>query len=59
MSTCWLPDFTPPPLVAEAEVRHRRHGVGQVRIYLATRGEFLVAAVTRKHCGSEHKERPA
>ncbi|MGH2952787.1 MAG: hypothetical protein ACRDK9_02040, partial [Solirubrobacterales bacterium] len=42
-----LPDFIPPPVVVDAEARHRRDGIGRVGIYLATGGEFLVAAVTR------------
>ncbi|MGH3452644.1 MAG: dihydrofolate reductase family protein, partial [Haloechinothrix sp.] len=40
-----LPDFIPPPVVVDAEARHRRDGIGRVGIYLATGGEFLVAAV--------------
>ena len=45
MSTCALPDFTPPPPIVGTEARHRHDGVGRVGIYLATGGEFLVAAV--------------
>ncbi|MGH2954815.1 MAG: hypothetical protein ACRDK9_12550, partial [Solirubrobacterales bacterium] len=41
-----LPDFIPPPVVVDAEARHRRDGIGRVGIYLATGGEFLVAAVS-------------
>src|SRR5215211_3503849 len=49
ISTCSLPLFNPVlPTLDDAQQRHRRPAVGRVGIYLATGGEFPLAAVTRE-----------